>query len=76
MGDPDNHDLTSLCYLELPGWEEMPSTIDLLGDVNQLPSSCLGSLSSVKVQAQLQMRPSGQAVTTESSRKRAHLGAL
>lgn len=76
MGDPYIHSLTSLCCLELPGWEEMPSTIDLLGDMNQLPYFYLGSLSSVKVQAQLQMRPSGQAVTTQSSRKRAHLGAL
>ena len=27
---------------ELPGWEEMPSYTDLLGDLGQLTSPCLG----------------------------------
>ena len=42
--DPNIH--TTVPLGELPGWEEMPSTTDLLGDLGQLPSPVWASVSS------------------------------
>ena len=70
MGHPQLH--TTVPLGELPGWEEMPSTTDLLGDLGQLASPVWASVSSsvnaLPGRAQVQMRPSWQAVMIQSSR--------